>query len=434
MILDPRDTAPGFCYPASMLSPKHLISALAISILGCGASPPPDTTVGATDGLDASSPTPTPDDTTASNAFTARIFTAVAKKAQGNVFLSPTSLRLALGMAYAGAAGKTAEEMATALDVDADPAKAAASARAEIAAWRALGGQDVELSVSSHLFGDRSVRFENAFLTLTRDGFGAPLEAVDFKGAAEPARARINAVVAQETHDKIRDLLPAGSVDALTRLVLTNAVYFKGQWTTKFDKESTRPEPFYAAGAEPPISAPTMHKTAQFKHGAADGVNLVELPYGKGDIAMVIVLPDARDGLPAVVAGLSDKSFVTWRSALVSDKDLALSLPAFEMSFGGSMKGTLESLGMRQAFSDSADLSKMAKGEKLSVSDVFHKTYVKVDESGTEAAAATGVVIGTRSIRLGDTLKVDHPFLFYLQDTKTGRVLFIGQVTSPAAK
>lgn len=380
-------------------------------------------------------PAPPTDDIGQSNQFAARGFVIMAKKEAGNVFVSPPSLRLALGMTFVGAEKKTAEEMASALGFDADPKKVAAQAKAEIAVWRALNGKDVEIAVANRLWGDKAQPFEKAFLDATKEGWGAPLEPVDFRIAFEPARKTINTWVKKETKDKIPDLLPPGSVNDLTRLVLTNAVYFNGKWSRQFDKKDTRPGPFTVPGAPAPGSVPMMHKTARYKYAEQKGVKLIELPYGKGDIAMVIALPDTKDGLPALEAGLSYQTFSTWRSALTREQEVALTLPPFEFSFGGSVKEALRSLGIQRAFTDQAEFDKIARKAQLRITDVFHKTYVKVNESGTEAAAATGVVVGgATAVELSPEFVADHPFLFYLHDTKTGRVLFIGQLLNPADK
>jgi len=375
-----------------------------------------------TDGLDAS------------NQFAARSLAVVAKRETGNVFLSPPSLRLALGMTFVGAEGTTAKEMAGALGLDADRAKVTAQAKREIGAWKAANGKDVELAVANRLWGDKGQPFEKAFLDMTREGWGAPLEPVDFKNAFEPARKTINGWVKQETKDKIPEILPAGSLTPLTRLVLTNAVYFKGKWATPFDKKNTRPAPFHVNGAEKPVPLPTMHASGHYKYAEEGGIKLVEMPYGRGDLAMVIALPSARNGLDKVLSELSSEKLAAWHKKLAPAQKIELSLPSFEFSFGGSVKEDLKSFGMKRAFAADAEFEQIAKGAKLSVSDVFHKTYVKVDESGTEAAAATAVVVATRGLSLSTAFVVDHPFLFYLHDTKTGRVLFIGKVVNPAAK
>jgi serpin B len=180
-----------------------------------------------------------------------------------------------------------------------------------------------------------------------------------------------------------------------------------------------------------------MHKTGDYHYGTAPGVKLLEMPYGKGDVAMVIALPEAQDGLSRIEADLSYQTFATWRSSLgKSQGRVDVALPSFEFSYGGSVTGALKSMGIQRAFSDSAEFDKISKNGKLSISDVFHKAYVKVDESGTEAAAATGVVMTSKAVAIVQSVPfiVDHPFLFYLHDTKTGRILFIGQVVNPAAK
>lgn len=383
-----------------------------------------------------STPEPTPlDEVARSNQLAARMHRAIVAKDQGNVFTSPTSLRLALGMVYVGAEGETAKQIASALSLS-EPASATAdAAKSERDAWAGLASPAVELSVANRLWGDKATKLEPGFLGLVGRGWGAPLEPVDFQGAQEPSRKAINAWVSKETKDRIPELLPQGAITPLTRLVVTNAVYFKGKWQTPFDKALTTPRDFAAkAGAK---KVPFMHQTGGFAYAEESDARLVSIPYGpKGEVSMVIVLPKAVDGLAGIEARLSSTSFEAWSKALSEGSQrLELALPKLEMRWGGSVRPMLEALGMKKAFTDAAELDGIQKGGDLEVTDVFHKTFVAIDEVGTEAAASTGVVIGTRSMPAPPTpFVVDRPFLFYLRDTQKGRVLFLGRVVDPAAK
>jgi serpin B len=432
------------------------LAALSSLAFGCNGSTPPTPLPEAPAASDAAAPTSAPaepagtvaepsvpstpatvplDEVARSNQLAARLHKTITQKDRGNVFTSPTSLRLALGMVYVGAEGETAKQIASALSLS-EPANATAdAAKSERDAWASLASPAVELRVANRLWGDKATKLEPGFLSLTQRGWGAPLEPVDFQGAQEPSRKLINAWIAKETKDRIPELLPQGSLTPLTRLVVTNAVYFKGKWQTPFDKALTTPRDFAsAAGAK---KVPFMHQTGGFAYAEESDARLVSIPYGpKGEVSMVIVLPKAVDGLGAIEAKLSSASFDGWSKALAAGSErLELALPKVEMRWGGSVRPALEALGMKKAFTDDAELEGIQKNGDLKVTDVFHKTFVAIDEVGTEAAAATGVVIGTRSMPAPPTpFVVDRPFLFFLRDTSSGRVLFLGRIVDPAAK
>lgn len=432
------------------------LAALSSFALGCNGSTPPTPLPEAPAASEAAAPSAAPepaasasatsepsapsapsalDDVARSNQLAARLHQGIVAKDKGNVFTSPTSLRLALGVVYVGAEGETAKQIASALSLS-EPASATAdAAKSERDAWAGLASPAVELSVANRLWGDKATKLEPEFLAITQRGWGAPLEPVDFQGAQEPSRKAINAWVSKETKERIPELLPQGSITPLTRLVVTNAVYFKGKWQTPFDKALTKPRDFTSgAGAK---KVPFMHQTGGFAYAEESDARLVSLPYGpKGEVSMVIVLPKAVDGLAAIEGRLSSASFEGWSKALAEGSQrLELALPKVEMKWGGSVRPVLEALGMKRAFTDDAELEGIQKKGDLKVTDVFHKTFVAIDEVGTEAAAATGVVVGTRSMPAPPTpFVVDRPFLFFLRDTSSGRVLFLGRVVDPAAK
>lgn len=360
-------------------------------------------------------------DTRAANGFALSFFVRAAKQ-RGNVMVSGTSMRHALGAAYLGARGATAKEMATALALPDDKQKAAALARADIEAWRATKG--AELSVANHLWIEKSAPVKSDYAALAAWAFDAPAENVDFKKAPDEARKGINGWVAQKTQDKIKELLPQGSVEPLTRFVVTNAIYFKGRWGSPFPKDATKDEPF-ETDAKKKVNVPTMHVTDQLALGSAPGMKLLELPY-IGGLAMLVVLPDDANELAKIEEKLSASVF----DVPLAKTRVALSLPRFTFEWGGATKAMLQELGLKTAFTDRADFGAIADG-KLSVSDVFQKTWIAVDEEGTEAAAATGTVMRTTSLALGQAtpFKVDRPFLFFIRGN--GKILFAGRVTTP---
>ena len=384
----------------------------------------------------AAGPEPGPSDAARGNELAARLYREVGKTAGGNVFLSPPSIRLALGMAYVGAEGETASEMASALGFEPDRAAVAANAKRELEGWSKIGGGELELHVVSRLWGDAGTTFVPGFVALNREGWGAGLESLDFRNAPEPTRKSINGWVGEQTKGRIGELLPVGSVTRDTRLLITNAVYFDATWRYPFEARTTAPGPFFVGGKAPARDLPLMHQRHAFAFAEADGAKLVLLPYGKSPLGLVVVLPDARDGLGALEASLSAERFAAWgRSLGERTAFVDLALPKFQLRFGGSMRPVLEALGMKRAFSNAAELGGVAGGADLKITDVIHRTFVRVDEHGTEAAAATGVPMGLKSMPPPPTLMlIDHPFLYYLWDTSAGRVLFVGRVVDPGAK
>jgi serpin B len=294
--------------------------------------------------------------------------------------------------------------------------------------------------IANRLFGEQSYRFEQAYLDATKAAYGAPLEPLDFKRAPDQARERINGWVEQQTERRIRDLVPAGSIDGMTRLVLVNAIYFLGDWLAPFKKEATQPAAFSTSRTDRK-SVPTMHQTETLRFVEKDGVKVLELPYRGRDMAMLVILPDQVDGLEAVERSLTEPRLQELVAALVPQR-VAVALPKFEVNPAQSLSlaDTLRTLGMAHAFDPrQADFTGMAPAsgpdDRLYLGKVFHKAFVRVDEKGTEAAAATAATMQVMA-RSSEQLKVfraDHPFLFCIRDTASGLILFLGRVTDPSA-
>ena len=364
------------------------------------------------------------------NEFSAKMFSALSGD-KGNLFFSGESLRAALGMTALGAKGKTLDEMARALGEDPDPAKNVAAAKAEMEAWKRAAGR-AELSIANRLFVANGYPIDRGFLSEAEAGYGAAAAPTDFAGAPEPSRLAINGWVEGATKGKIKDLLPSGSVTPLTRLVLTNAIYFKGSWATAFPKSATTDAPFRTDAGT--TNVPTMHRIDRLKYGESDDVRVAELPYKDSELTMLVALPQRPELLGAIEEHLSGGQIDAWAKS-THDAKVDLAMPKFTFTWGRSVKPELEALGMRTAFGASADFSAMSapKGEPLYVSDVFHKAFVLVDETGTEAAAATGVAVAVRAVAVEQVvaLKLDRPFLFFVRNGKTGEVLFGGRVANP---
>lgn len=370
-----------------------------------------------------------------SNTFGLDVWRQLAEPGTRNLAISPASISTALAMTYGGARGTTATAMASGLHVSTGPEETMSAAGSLVRAWNDPSRTSYELAVANRLFGERGYVFQPAFLSATRDAFGAELERVDFVTASEPARVGINGWVSDMTHARIPEILPAGSVDDDTRLVLVNAVYFHGQWVVPFDPEATFDASFQTGSAST-VNVPTMHRTGG-RYGEDAGVQLYELPYAGDEVSMLFVLPRDRNGLPAIEASLDADDVARWAGLVHGTEDVEVALPRFRIETDPfSLRPALMRLGMSEIFEPHADFSGMsAPGEDpLFVSDVFHRVFVELNEEGTEAAAATAVVMTTESAAMVDPPRflADHPFLFFLRDQRTGAILFAGRVADPS--
>jgi serpin B len=293
--------------------------------------------------------------------------------------------------------------------------------------------QKVQISVVNSLWGQEGFAFVQEYLDLLARNYGAGIRLVDFSQAAEAARVAINDWVAEQTNDRITDLIPEGAIDELTRLVLVNAVYLDATWAHPFDPEATFDAPFFRLD-DTEVSVATMHAyqlSARYAGGL--GWQAIELPYTGDELSMVIVVPAFgrfAEVEALIAAGLLDEVRGALDSAIVD-----LSLPRFEMRNQLSLVDALRSLGIDRAFDpDRADFSGISTAEALYITDVLHEAFIAVDEAGTEAAAATAVIIGTTSAPIEVVpLDINRPFLFFLQDRTTGAVLFLGRVVDPSA-
>jgi serpin B len=372
------------------------------------------------------------------NAFAESLYRQIQGQAggSGNLFLSPASISTALAMTYAGARGETATQMAAALDYTLDPSTLAGDFGSLIADLNSAGQGNYSLSVADALWGQQGFSFLAPYLNLVQANYGGGLHQVDFQYATEAARQTINNWVAQQTNNKIQNLIPQGALDSLTRLVLTNAIYFKGQWATPFNSSLTQNANFtLASGGQ--VQVPTMHNTASFRYMQSDGYQVLELPYAGGRLAMDVLLPTAGGSAGLDVSQLP-ANLSSWLQGLAPQR-VAVSLPKFQITTPAiDLTQSLESLGMTDAFSPTAaNFSGMANLQQLYISSVFHKAFVDVNEAGTEAAAATAVIVEPICIVMPFTPPVvfnaDHSFLFLIRDTQSGSVLFMGQVADPTS-
>ena len=391
--------------------------------------------------LAAATPDPMTRLAASSNAFGFDLYRQLRTE-PGNLTFSPASITTALAMTWGGARGETAAQMKQVLHFDGSPDEVMQAA-GRLAATLQDPARPIVFRIANRLFGEKTCRFENAYLDATKAAFGASLEPVDFKGAPEASRRLINAWVEEKTQDRIKDLVPAGGVTTDTRLALVNALYFLGDWMEPFTKEATRPEPFFTSAAQKK-DVPTMHAAERFNFALKEGWKALELPYQGGQMSMLLVLPDGVDGVSALGGSLTAPGLDAIVKALAPAR-VIVSLPKFEVNAPGSipLRDFLVNMGMPVAFDrQRADFTGIANpprpDDRLVIGEVFHKAFVKVDEKGTEAAAATSVVM----MRAGAALrpeqpvefKADHPFLFFIRDQASGMVLFMGRVADPAAR
>ena len=377
------------------------------------------------------------------NAFALDLYHALSG-GEGNLFYSPFSISQALAMTSTGARGETLSQMETTLHhrlaqsslhpaFNALDRTLASRGQAPGGAPNDAGevGQHFRLNIANAIWGQDGYHFLPDFLDVLAANYGAGMMAADFAGAPDEARVRINDWVAEETEGKIKDLLPPGIIDESTRLVLTNAIYFNASWLWQFNPRDTEVRPFNLAGGGT-VAVPMMTETTKEFYGYAryDGYQVVDVPYSWGELSMTILLPDEgklgefEDSLDSEMLG-----------RIVDDIEIdyvTLTMPLFEFESEFSLDKTLAGMGMADAFDGRADFSGMTGSRDLWISRVVHKAFVSVDEEGTEAAAATGVVMLTSGpSKEPIEVTVDRPFIFLIRDTGTGTVLFLGRVSNP---
>ena len=371
------------------------------------------------------------------SAFAFELYKALGEE-EGNLFYSPYSISLALAMTYAGASGETAQQMADTLHfllgqeklhpafnwLDAELAKRGEGAEGK-------DGEGFRLNIVNAIWGQKDYEFLTDFLDVLAENYGAGLRILDFITETEKSRLTINDWVSDQTEGRIEDLIPQGAIDALTRLVLTNAIYFNAAWENPFDKKMTADGPFYLLDGGQVI-VPMMKQTESFSYTEGEGYQAVELLYDGDELSMVIFLPEAGQ-FEAFAEGLQAQQV----DAIINDLQdtrVTLTMPRFEFDSEFSLKDTLAGMGMPIAFSGDADFSGMTGNQELSISDVVHKAFVAVDEAGTEAAAATSVIIKLTAVPEPPVeVTIDRPFIFLIRDIETGAILFIGRVMNPAA-
>ncbi|XP_067253607.1 leukocyte elastase inhibitor-like isoform X7 [Chanodichthys erythropterus] len=370
----------------------------------------------------------------ANTQFSLNLFKKISGgNASGNVFYSPVSISSALAMVSLGARGNTAAQMFKVISHFEDQIHSSFN---KFMSEMNKPGVPYVLNVANRLYGEQSYQFVEKFLNDAKRYYEAGLEKVDFKTKSEAARVTINKWVEKKTQGEIKDLVPQGAVNAMTRLVLVNAIYFKGNWEKKFPKEATRDAQFKInQNRTKPVKM--MHQKDQFPLAFIPEMNcqVLELPYVGKNLSMLIILPnemeDDTTGLQKLEKALTYEKLMEWtKPSNMRQQEVRVSLPRFKMEEKYDMKSLLISMGMEDVFdTQKVNLSGMSSNNDLVLTKVIHKAFVEVNEEGTEAAAATGAIVAVRS--LGPMFNADHPFLFFIRHNPSNAILFYGRFCSP---
>jgi serpin B len=371
------------------------------------------------------------------NEFSLRLYGELSRR-PGNVFFSPFSVRVAFAMLHAGAKGETAAQIG---DVLGFSESIHTTLPEIIQSLNSTGSGNYELAVANSIWAQQGPALRKDFIDLIAQSYGGECASVDFVNAAEATGHRINEWVEGKTQEKIKGLLSPGDLTALTRLVLVNAVYFQGNWISPFEKEFTFDQPFFTDHDQ--VTVPFMSQCESFPYAEGDGFQAVDLGYKGDDLSMLILLPDQKDGLSELEKNLSVKSLQDCIARITVTKVIVL-VPRFKVAWGSTdLSDYLKSLGMTLAFAPQADFSGIngcypPDPEALAVSMALHKAFVEVNEEGTEAAAATAMMM----IALGEpyfdrprpipVFCADHPFLFAIRDRRSGMILFLGRIVDPS--
>jgi len=387
----------------------------------------------------------------ASNRFATDLYAQLAAKDRDNLFLSPSSIHAALAMTYLGARAETAQEMAKALHLEGlknedvlagyESLLKQLNEPPKITDWQMEGEKVVrkqvppyQLHMVNALWAQKSYPFGPEYMRSVQQHFQARLEMMDFETQPEPSRKTINEWVEQQTNNRIKDLIPQGAIDPLTRLVLTNAVYFKSNWSEKFWKGATKDKPFHLLDGGK-VDVPQMVQKDKFGYAETEDLQVLSLPYRADQLDMIVLLPKANDGLGKLEKQLTAASLTEWTKQLKTE-DVQVTLPKWKFESSFTLKKTLEAMGVKLAFLwPGADFTAMSPTGELYISEAVHKAFVAVDEEGTEAAAATAVIMaaGAAPMRPKEpkVFTADHPFVFTIRHKASGVVLFMGRVTNP---
>lgn len=364
------------------------------------------------------------------NDFGFSLFHALASPGK-NLFISPLSIGVSFSMACAGARGATEREITRVLRfrIGGEDLQRAYSDLLYDLEVRAKEGK-CRFDSANRLWFDRSVAGEKKFSETLKKYYNAAPEQVKFSADPEGARRAINSWVAGRTGDKIRDLVPEGSVTKTTRLLLINALYFLGSWKNPFDEKRTEQSEFFIS-AKKTVPAGFMRMTTYFPYRELNDLQVLSIPYKAGDLSLIVILPKRVDGLAAVEKKLTPENFKKWTAGL-EKREVILSLPRFDITSSSGLSDTLKRMGMNTAFSPRADFSGMAPN--LAIGEALHKAFVSVNEKGTEAAAASSISMVKANGGRKHVFRADHPFVFMIYDSRSGAVVFIGRLADPSVR
>ena len=364
------------------------------------------------------------------NKFALDIYKQASSKSSDNIFFSPASISIALGMTYAGSGGETRKQFEEVLHL---PKKGNEihKAFAMLSNMMECAGDKKECSmdIANRLWGAKGYKFLEPFLEVTEKFYKAKLTQLDF---SEPnkARNRINTWVEGETNEKIKDLIPEGILTPDTKLVLTNAIYFKGFWEQRFKKDLTKDGEFKVS-KDKKVTVPLMTQKHDYKYKDFGDLKVLEMPYKGKNFSMIVLLPKEAGGIKKLEESVTMENLEKWTSNLMLE-EVIVYFPRFKMSSNFELSEVLKALGLTQAFSRDADFSRMTGTKELFISAVLHKGYVDVNEKGTEAAAATAVVMKPKGIPMKIEFRADHPFIFLIRENTTGSIMFMGRVMDPS--
>ena len=366
----------------------------------------------------------------ANNRFAINLYSQY-KSEEGNIFFSPFSISTAMAMVYEGAEGKTAKEIKSVFGFP----KYDNSRRNQYSNLLSdINKKDNEyaLKTANALWAEQDFHFLDEYLTTVEKYYGGKTTNLDFKNEPDTSRLIINNWVEDKTNDKIKDLLPEGVIDSLTRLVLTNAIYFKAKWLIQFDADKTSDE-YFRVNPDKSIKVPMMQPTSQkstFNYTQNKDLQILEMPYAGEDLSMLILLP-LDDDIEALENSFTIEKLTEWKKSL-RKRRVNIYIPKFKFETKYFMKNTLSKMGMPTAFTNSADFSGMTGTKDLKIDKVIHQAFIEVNEEGTEAAAATGISMAQTSMPPPTPIfKADHPFIFLIHQKDTGNILFMGRVSNP---
>jgi serpin B len=368
------------------------------------------------------------------NDFAFELYQKIAEKEKENIFISPFSISTALAMTYVGANSQTAKDMAKTLRFDENNIDFHSKYAMYLKQLENNAKNTITLNIANRLWADKKYELQNEFIETNAKAYQSPLQLLDFQKKAEASRKTINTWVEKQTENKIQELIPAGMVNEETRLVLTNAIYFKADWFSQFEKSKSKPNKFVKIdGSEKEVVFMNKEKT-RYNYSETEKYQSIRLPYKGGKHSMVIVLPKSSKNIPSVEKEIKNSDFDKLYHS--SREEVIISIPKFKTTIPLSLSEFLKPMGMKLAFTPFADFSKMTPTKDLYISEVIHKAFIEIDEEGTEAAAATAVVMMVTSSamqmeRMPLYFIANKPFLFYILDDDTKAILFMGRIMEP---